>query len=79
MVLSWLLMPLICWLMLLVSGVSAGIFDITATMNEETHGKDVQKTIKGRVLPYTLTAKLTAPLFEESLDARGDIKLNQSK
>lgn len=62
-----------------VAPASTGLFDITATINEETHGQDVKRLIKSLVLPYALTAKLTAPLLEETLDAKGEIKLNQSK
>ena len=58
---------------------STAVFDITATVNEESHGKDVKKLIKGLVLPFVLTGTLKTPLYEEALDAKGDIKLNLSK
>lgn len=55
------------------------VFDVTAVMNEETHGKDVKKTIKGLVIPYTVTGELKTELYSEPLDAKGEIKLKASK
>jgi LEA14-like dessication related protein len=55
------------------------VFDVTAQMNEESHGKDVKKLIKGLVVPYEVKAELKTPLYSEPLSAKGDIKLTVSK
>lgn len=55
------------------------VFDVTAVMNEETHGKDVKKTIKGLVIPYTVKGEMKTALYAEPLDAKGEIKLKASK
>lgn len=55
------------------------VFDVTAVMNEESHGKDVKKIIKGLVVPYEVKAVLTTPLYSEPLSATGEIKLKASK
>lgn len=55
------------------------VFDVTALMNEESHGKDVKKLIKGLVVPYEVKAELKTPLYSEPLEAKGDIKLKVSK
>jgi LEA14-like dessication related protein len=55
------------------------VFDVSAVMNEESHGKDVKKTIKGLVVPYEVKAELKTPLYSEPLSAKGDIKLTVSK
>lgn len=55
------------------------VFDVTAQMNEESHGKDVKKIIKGLVVPYEVKAELKTPLYSEPLSAKGDIKLTVSK
>lgn len=55
------------------------VFDVTALMNEESHGKDVKKLIKGLVVPYEVKAELKTPLYSEPLSAKGDIKLTVSK
>jgi LEA14-like dessication related protein len=58
---------------------STGVFDVTATMNEETHGKDVKKVIQSKIVPYAVTGKLDTALYSETLESKGDIKLNVSK
>jgi LEA14-like dessication related protein len=55
------------------------VFDVSAVMNEESHGKDVKKIIKGLVVPYEVKAELKTPLYSEPLSAKGDIKLTVSK
>ncbi len=55
------------------------VFDVTAVINEETHGKDVKKLIKGLVLPYTVVGELKTALYSEPLSASGEVKLNPSK
>ncbi len=62
-----------------IAASSTGVFDVTATMNEETHGKDVKKVIQGKVVSYAVTGKLDTALYSEALEAKGDIKLNVSK
>lgn len=62
-----------------VSPSSTGVFDITATANEETHGKDITKLIKGLVLPYSLNVALNTSMYTESLDSTGEIKLTKPK
>jgi LEA14-like dessication related protein len=62
-----------------VSPSSTGVFDVTATLNEESHGKEAGKIVKGLVVPYSLTAHLRAPLFDETIEKKGDIKLKASK
>ncbi len=58
---------------------STDVFDVTALMNEETHGKDVKKVIKGLVVPYEMKAELKTKLYSEPLVAKGEIKLKASK
>ncbi|MDP1916231.1 MAG: LEA type 2 family protein [Myxococcales bacterium] len=58
---------------------STDVFDVSAVMNEESHGKDVKKLIKGLVVPYEMKAELKTPLYSEPLSAKGDIKLTVSK
>lgn len=60
-----------------VSPASTGVFDITATLNEETHGKEAAKLVKSRVIPYQLNATLRAQLYSEPLENIGDIKLSK--
>lgn len=55
------------------------VFDVTAVMNEETHGKDVKKLIKGLVIPYEVKGELKTRLYSEPLEAKGEIKLKASK
>jgi LEA14-like dessication related protein len=55
------------------------VFDVSATMNEESHGKDVKKLIKGLVVPYEVKGELKTPLYSETLASKGDIKLTVSK
>jgi LEA14-like dessication related protein len=55
------------------------VFDVTALMNEETHGKDVKKLIKGLVIPYEVKGELKTALYSEPLSAKGEIKLKVSK
>ncbi len=62
-----------------VSPAGTGIFDVQVTINEETHGKDVKKLIKGLVIPWTVAGTLKAALYEEALDAKGEVKLNPPK
>lgn len=58
---------------------STGVFDITATMNEESHGKDAAKIVKSLTVPYVLTGTLRAQLYDEALESKGDIKLKPAK
>jgi hypothetical protein len=58
-----------------VSPASTGVFDVTAMLNEGTHGPEVKKLIKGLVLPYTLGGTLRAALYTEALAAKGEVKL----
>ena len=62
-----------------VSLASTGVFDVTATLNEETHGKDATKIVKAAIIPYLLKSSLHAQLYSEDLESRGDIKLKASK
>lgn len=62
-----------------VSPSSTGVFDVTATLNEESHGKEAGKIVKSLTVPYTLSAHLRAPLFDETIEKKGDIKLKASK
>jgi len=59
-----------------VAPASTGVFDLTGTINEETHGPEVKKLIKGLVLPYHLTGMMSTDLYDEPLDEKGEIKLN---
>lgn len=58
---------------------STGVFDVTATLNEETHGKDAAKIVKSLTVPYVLTGTLRAQLYQEPLESKGDIKLKPAK
>jgi LEA14-like dessication related protein len=58
---------------------STGVFDITATLNEETHGKDAAKIVKSLTVPYTLTGTMRTQLYSEPLEAQGVIKLKPAK
>lgn len=62
-----------------VSPASTGVFDVTGTLNEDTHGKDAAKIVKGLVVPFQLTSSLGAQLYSEALETKGDIKLKGSK
>lgn len=62
-----------------VSPASTGVFDITATLNEETHAKEASKIVKGLIIPYVLKSSLRAQLYTEELESKGDIKLKASK
>ncbi len=62
-----------------VSQASTGVFDITATLNEETHGKDAAKIVKGLLIPYVLKSSLRTQLHSEDLESKGEIKLKASK
>jgi LEA14-like dessication related protein len=63
-----------------VSAATTGVFDIAVTMNEETHGADTAKLIKGLLLPYDMKGKLVAAMgYEEALSATGQVKLNKAK
>lgn len=55
------------------------VFDVTAVMNEESHGKDVKKLIKGLVIPWEVKGELKTALYSEPLEAKGEIKLKPSK
>jgi LEA14-like dessication related protein len=59
-----------------ISPSSTGVFDVTVTVNQDTHGKDVVKLIKGLELPFTVSGTLRAPMYVEPLTAEGRIKLN---
>jgi len=58
-----------------ISPSSTGVFDVTVTVNQDTHGKDVVKLIKGLELPFTVSGTLRAPMYVEPLTAEGRIKL----
>jgi hypothetical protein len=62
-----------------VSPASTGVFDVTATMNEESHGKEAGKIVKGLVVSYVLNGTLRAKLYTKPLEKRGDIKLKAQK
>ena len=59
-----------------VSPSSTGVFDIEARVDSETHGEaEVRKLIKSKVLPYVITGEMTAELWSETFEFKGDIKL----
>lgn len=62
-----------------VTAASTGVFDVTATLNEESHGKEAGKIVKSLVVPYVLSASLKTGLSSESLESKGDIKLKATK
>ncbi len=62
-----------------VSPASTGVFDVTATLNEESHGKEAAKIVKSRVVPYVLTSTLRAQLYSETLESNGEIKLTATR
>ena len=62
-----------------VSPASTGVFDVTATLNEETHAKDAAKIVKGLIIPYLLKSSLRAQLYSEELESKGEFKLKASK
>lgn len=62
-----------------ISPSSTGVFDVTVTVNQDSHGKDVVKLIKGLTLPFTVVGALNAPMYVEPLSATGEIKLNPQK
>lgn len=55
------------------------VFDVTAVMNEESHGKDVKKIIKGLVVAYEVKGEMKTALYSEPLEAKGEIKLKPQK
>lgn len=60
-----------------ISPASTGVFDVTATMSDETHGKEAAKIVKSRTVPYVVNATLRAQLYAEPLENIGDIKLTK--
>jgi LEA14-like dessication related protein len=62
-----------------VTAASTGVFDVTATLNEETHAKEAGKIVKGLVIPYVLKSSLRAQLYSEELESKGEFKLKASK
>ena len=63
-----------------VSPSSTGVFDLETHVDASTHGDvEVKKLIKSKVLPYVITGEMTAELFSETFEFKGDIKLNTSK
>lgn len=62
-----------------VSAASTGVFDVTATLNEDTHAKDAAKLVKGLNIPFALSATMRAQLYSEALNSRGEIKLRAAK
>jgi len=60
-----------------VSPSSTGVFEVTATLNEETHGKEASKIVKSKLVPWSLTSKLSAALYNETLESKGEIKLTR--
>lgn len=62
-----------------VSPASTGVFDVPAMLSEQSHGKDAKKVVKGLVVPYLVKATLKTALYEEPLEAKGDIKLTPAK
>jgi LEA14-like dessication related protein len=63
-----------------VSPSSTGVFDIETHIDASTHGEaEVKKLIKSKVLPYVITGEMTAELFSETFEFKGDVKLNASK
>lgn len=62
-----------------VDRASTGVFDVTATLSSATHGKDAAKIIKALVVPWVLKTQLHAPLYDESLESKGEIKLTATK
>lgn len=62
-----------------VTQASTGVFDVTGTLGEASHGKDAAKLIKGLVIPWKVTATLKAPLYEEQFRDSGEIKLTPQK
>ena len=62
-----------------VTQASTGVFDITATLNEETHGKEAAKIVKALNIPYVLKTSMRTQLYSEDLESKGDIKLKASK
>lgn len=63
-----------------VSPSSTGVFDLETHVDASTHGDaDVKKLIKSKTLPYVITGEMTAELFSETFEFKGDVKLNESK
>ena len=62
-----------------VSPSSTGVFDLETHVDASTHGDDVRKLIKSKVLPYVISGEMTAELFSETFEFKGDVKLNVSK
>lgn len=63
-----------------VSPASTGVFDIETHVDASTHGEaEVKKLIKSKVLPYVISGEMTAELFSETFEFKGDVKLNMSK
>lgn len=61
------------------NAAATSVFDVTATLNEESHGKDAAKIVKGLVVPYVLSGTLKTTLTSEPLESKGDIKLKATK
>ena len=62
-----------------VSPSSTGVFDIEAKANVETHGPEITKLIKARVLPYVITGELVTELYSENFEFKGNLNLPAAK
>ena len=62
-----------------VSPSSTGVFDIEAKATVETHGPEIKKLIKARTLPFVITGALTAELFSEPFEFKGNLNLPLAK
>jgi LEA14-like dessication related protein len=62
-----------------VSNASTGVFDVSATLSDATHGKDAQKIVKGLVIPYVIKASLSSQLANDTLESKGEFKLKAAK
>jgi LEA14-like dessication related protein len=62
-----------------VSPSSTGVFDLTGTLSDTTHGKEAAKIVKSLVVPYALKSSMKAALYSEELSSSGDIKLTAAR
>ncbi|MBX5483776.1 MAG: LEA type 2 family protein [Myxococcaceae bacterium] len=62
-----------------IDAAATGIYEVQQSVNEETHGPDIKKLIKGQLLPWRITGVLKGELFEVPVNLEGTVKLNVSQ
>jgi LEA14-like dessication related protein len=62
-----------------VGAASTGVFDVTAVLDEASHGAEAGALVKGLAIPWELTGLLRTTVSTELLQTHGTVKLNAMK